>query len=134
MKIDQIVKENNQVEERKVEQEQKVVKVLVNSIEPKPNHKLFEFHPVEDGFRIFVSDWKTTKELVFINVNGKFVEKKEPPVKVIIDIFNPNKVIEKKKHNFDYKEGVGYITALNRKNAIDRFIKLNNLNRNDFKL
>ncbi len=125
MKLDKIIKEDNQVEERKVQQEQKIVKVLVNSIEPKPNHKLFEFHPVEDGFRTFQSEWRSNKELVFKNINGKFVEQKEESKPVFIDIFNPNFKVTKKKHDVDFKEGVCYITALNYENAVRKFKMLN---------
>ena len=125
MKLDKFIKEDNQVEERKVQQEQKVVKVLVNSIDPKPNHKLFEFHPVEDGFRIFQSEWRSPKELVFKNVNGKFVEQKEESKPVFIDIFNPNFIVEKKRHNVDLQEGIAYITALNYDNAVRKFKQLN---------
>lgn len=120
----QNVKENL-VEQRKAQQEKKVVKILVNSIEPKPNHLLFEFHKEEDGFKILQTEWKQPKELVFVNINGRFVEKKEETKKTFIDIFNPNFKAEKQKHEIELKEGVCYVTALNYENAVKKFKTLN---------
>lgn len=117
MKLEQTL-----VEERKAQQEKKVVKVIVNSIEIKPNHKLFEFHLDENGdFNVFQTEWKQPKELVFINVNGKFVEKKEERKPVMIDIFNPNFKAQKQSHEIELKNGVGYVTALNYENAVKKF-------------
>lgn len=114
------------VEERKAQQEKKVVKVIVNSIEPKPSHKLFEFHLDENGdFNVFQTEWKQPKELVFVNVNGKFVEKKKETKKTFIDIFNQNFKAEKQKHEIELKEGVCYVTALNYENAVKKFKTLN---------
>lgn len=115
----------NTVEQRKAQQEKKVVKILVNSIEPKPNHLLFEFHQEEDGFKILQTEWKQPKEIVFVNINGKFIEKKEEAKKTFIDIFNPNFKAEKQKHEIELKEGVCYVTALNYENAVKKFKTLN---------
>lgn len=126
MKINlDFTKEDRVEETRKKQQVQEQERVLVNSVEPKPNHLLFEFHQEEDGFKILQTEWKQPKEIVFVNINGKFIEKKEEAKKTFIDIFNPNFKAEKQKHEIELKEGVCYVTALNYENAVKKFKALN---------
>ncbi len=129
MKLDKIHKEN-EVIETKMQIEPETEKVLVDSIIPYQNHKLFEFHAIEGGFKVIQTEWKTKKELVFKWINNKWVEEKPKPI--FIDIFNPDFKAERTAHNFIKQQGVNYVTALNRKNAIDRFFKINShLNKNN---
>lgn len=129
MKLELTNKEN-EVIESKMQIEPETEKVLVDSIIPYQNHKLFEFHAIEGGFRVIQTEWKTKKELVFKWINNKWVEEKPKPI--FIDIFNPDFKAERTSHNFIKQQGVNYVTALNRKNAIDRFFKINShLNKNN---
>ena len=111
-------------EERKANQEKRNTKIIVNSIEPNISHKLYEFHQQDGYFQIFQTDWRATKERIFVNINGKFVERKET-TGVKIDILNPFAPVKKISHQIELKQGVGYITALNYENAVRKFKQLN---------
>jgi len=129
MKLKLDFEEENKVEEvRKKQQQQEQEKILVNSIEPKPNHLLFEFHLSECGtyFEIYQKQWKVEKELVFKpNKQGLFELVKPKKEVVKIDLFDPYFKAEKKKYEMDFQNGVGYVTALNYTNAVKKFKELN---------
>lgn len=126
MKLDFKHKEDSIEEVSKKNQEQKKELVLINSIEPKPNHLLFTFKLSDCGtfFHGYQQEWKIEKEIVFINKNGKFIEKKTEN-KSFIDIFNPNFKADKKRYDMVLENGICYITALNYKNACKKFKELN---------
>ena len=129
MKINiDFTKEDRVEETRKKQQVQEQERVLINSVEPKPNHLLFEFRLSLCGgyFNILQTYWKTEKEIIFRpNKKGTLEEVKEDKKVVKIDLFDPNFKAEKKKYDREFENGVGYITALNYRNAVEKFKKLN---------
>jgi len=108
------------------QQEKKKSKLFVNSIEPKPNHQLFEFYYKGTHFEcksIDISKMKPAFTLIL--VEGKWINK-EKIDKPRIDIFDPNFKYEKKSSlNIDFNPECIYITALNYKNACDKLKLLN---------
>lgn len=129
MKVDAIIQEAPANDPDKTElqfvQKKKKVKQFVSSIEPHPNHMLYEFHwnPSDKSFSVFETAWRQVKELVLKNVNGRW----QPPVKEkeVIDILNPFVQTKKKSYDIEIKDGVAYVTALNYGNAVRKFKKLN---------
>ena len=119
---------NEQVEERKVSQEKEVKKILINSIEPKLNHFLFEFtyNNETKDYDVIQIDFRKSKELVLVLEGNNYVKKVESKKIAKIDIFDIDFKPEKKTIDYDFREGSCYITALNKLNAINKFHKLNN--------